>query len=147
MMKLFLDANVLIDIVMAQRPHAQASSELYDFLTDHPERFELLTSCDLITTLYYVFRKELAPHESLAKIKVINRIIRVIEFGSKEVNEAIELMERNPRYTDLEDTIQYVIARKSGCDYIVTNDQAFASGDVPILSSREAWIQLSKQHR
>jgi len=30
------------------------------------------------------------------------------------------------------------MARKEKCDYIITNDKDFASGDVPVLSSEEA---------
>jgi predicted nucleic acid-binding protein len=30
------------------------------------------------------------------------------------------------------------MARKEKCDYIITNDKKFASGDVPVLSSKDA---------
>ncbi len=138
MIKLFIDANVLIDIVISDRPQSENSDTLYNHLTEHPDKFKLFTSCDLITTLYYVFRRKLSQDVSLKSIKTINNVIQVIEFGNAEINEAIELMERNEKYTDLEDTIQYVMARKEKCDYIITNDKAFSSGDVPVLSAVEA---------
>jgi len=96
----------------------------------------------LLTTVYYFTIKPLGQEEALSKIKKLNRVIQVIEFGNKEVAEAIELMERNTKYKDLEDTIQYVIARKEKCDYIISNDKNFASGDVPVLSSKEALKEL-----
>ena len=92
--------------------------------------------------MYYFTKKPLGQKFALEKIKKLNQIIRVIEFGNEEVAEAIELMERNEKYTDLEDTIQYVMARKEKCDYIITNDKAFASGDVPVLSAVEALNKL-----
>jgi predicted nucleic acid-binding protein len=138
MTKLFIDANVLIDIVISDRPYSKDSDTLYNYLIECPDKFSLFTSCDLITTLYYVFRRTLSQDVSLKSIKVINDVMKVIEFGNTEINEAIELMERNKKYTDLEDTIQYIMARKEKCDYIITNDKDFASGDVPILSTEEA---------
>ncbi len=138
MKKIFLDANILIDILDGGRPKSQQSAEVYEMLVRGVEHFSLYTSCDLLTTVYYFIKKPLGQKFALEKIKKLNQIIKVIEFGNAEINEAIELMERNEKYTDLEDTIQYVMARKEKCDYIITNDNAFASGDVPVLSAKEA---------
>ena len=134
-MRLFIDANVLIDVIDASRPHSRSSAALFAWLIEHQNRYELFTSCDLLTTVYYLTRKHLNPQEALHKIKILNRTLTLVEFGNVEVDEAISLMERYPQYTDLEDTIQYVIARKKRCDYILTNDQGFASEDIPLLSS------------
>jgi len=145
MKKVFLDANILIDILDAKRPSSQESASLFEFLVRRVKEFRLYTSCDLLTTVYYFTIKTLGQEEALSKIKKLNKVIQVIEFANKEVAEAIELMERNKKYTDLEDTIQYVMARKEKCDYIITNDKNFASGDVPVLSSKEALKELNEK--
>jgi len=49
----------------------------------------------------------------LEKLNIINKIINVIEFGNKEIDEAIYLMQKNDKFIDLEDTIQFVIAKKN----------------------------------
>ena len=138
MIKIFFDANILIDISDNTRPSYKNSKTLLDDLMDNIEQYIFYTSCDLLTTVYYILRQKLTKVEALSQIKLMNQLIKVIEFGNNEISEAIELMERNKKYTDLEDTIQYVMARKEKCDYIITNDKNFASGDVPILSSEEA---------
>ena len=145
MKKIFLDANILIDILDTQRASSKESATLFEFLVRRVKEFELHTSCDLLTTVYYFTVKPLGQEEALSKIKKLNRVVSVIEFGNKEVAEAIDLMERNKKYTDLEDTIQYVMARKEKCDYIITNDKHFASGDVPVLSSKEALKVLNEK--
>ena len=142
MTKIFFDANILIDISDTSRPTYKESRALLDYLMDNIEQYTFYTSCDWLTTMYYILRKKLNKIETLAQVKLINQLIYVIEFGNAEINEAIELMERNEKYTDLEDTIQYVMARKEKCDYIITNDKAFASGDVPVLSAVEALKKL-----
>jgi len=138
MTRIFLDANILLDVTDASRKTSKPSVEFIDIMFDNMDKYALYISCDLITTIYYVSRKSLGRQGALQQIKTMNKFISIIEFGNQEVNEAIELMERNEKYTDLEDTIQYVMARKEKCDYIITNDKAFASGDVPVLSSGEA---------
>ena len=134
-MRLFIDANILIDVIDASRPNSRSSAALFTWLIEHQNRYELFTSCDLLTTVYYLTRKHLNPQKALQKIKILNRTLTLVEFGNAEVDEAISLMEHDPKYTDLEDTIQYVIARKKQCKYILTNDQGFASEDIPLLSS------------
>ncbi len=144
MIKVFFDANILIDISDDTRPFYKASRALLDELMDNIDKFIFYTSCDLMTTVYYILRQKLNKTEALAQIKLINKLINVVEFGNDEITEAIELMERNEKYVDLEDTIQYVMARKEKCDYIITNDKSFASGDVPVLNSEEALKVLAK---
>lgn len=138
MTKIFLDANILIDITFESRPFSKESSKLYAHLVKNSDKYRLYTSCDLLTTVYYILRKQFDKKSVLEKIKIINKVINVIEFGNKEIDEAIYLMEKNENFSDLEDTIQYVMARKERCDYIISNDKGFFSHDVPLLSSSRA---------
>jgi len=137
-MKVFLDANILVDIVDNSRVLSKESAQLFEFFIQNDENYELYTSCDLLTTVYYLTKKPLGKVNALQQIKIFNQTIYVIAFANDEIDEAITLMERNMKYFDLEDTIQYVMARKEKCDYIITNDKKFASGDVPVLSSKSA---------
>ncbi len=143
MIKLFIDANIFVDVTDSSRKSSSSSIAFMDSMFDNMDRYKLYTSCDLITTIYYITRKNLDNSGALQQIKRISKFISIIEFGNKEVDDAIELMERNPKYKDLEDTIQYVMARKEKCDYIITNDADFASGDVPVLSSMDALERLA----
>ena len=138
MIRLFIDANIFVDVTDKSRKSSKHSLAFMDYMFDNMDRYKLYTSCDLITTIYYITRKKLNNIDALQQVKRISKFIAIIEFGNVEVDEAIELMERNPKYKDLEDTIQYVMARKEKCDYIITNDIGFASGDVLVLSSIDA---------
>ena len=144
MTKVFLDANILIDIFDDSRPFHKDSSKLFNHILDNIMEYELSTSCDLLTTVYYILRRKLDKKTVLEKIKLMNKIINVIEFGNQEIDEAIYLMEKNEKFTDLEDTIQFVMARKERCDYIVTNDKGFYSHEVPLVSSGEALDVICK---
>ena len=137
MKKIFLDANILIDISDTKRPFYKESAELFTYFIQNRQEFKLYTSCDLITTIYYLLKKPLGKKLALEKLKVMNKIMTIIEFGNQEIDEAIYLMEQNKKFIDLEDTIQFVMARKERCDYIITNDKGFYSHEVTLLGSKE----------
>ncbi len=142
MTKIFFDANILIDVSDTSRPSYAESRALLDRLLDHIDNFTFYTSCDLMTTIYYILRQKLDKKEALSQIILINKLIVVVEFGNDEIEEAVKLMEENDKYTDLEDTIQYIMARKEKCDYIITNDKRFVADDIPVLTSKSALEEL-----
>jgi len=40
-------------------------------------------------------------------------------------------------YKDLEDTVQYILAQKTQCDLIVSNDENFISKNLKLISSSD----------
>lgn len=134
---IFLDANIIADIYDHERPfYAQSKQALKTLLAN--KHVNLYTSCDIITTLYYIFSKK-NKEKALNVIIQINKLCTIVEFGNYEVAKSCMLMKKNQSFTDLEDTIQYVMAQKSGCDLILSNDKGFVSEDIPLMSS-EAFI-------
>ncbi len=131
--KVFLDANVILDIFDFSRSDAQDSFDVYTHLLLN--KSILYTSCDIITTLFYIHSKK-SKTDALQKIEKINKIITVIDFSNQEVANTCLLMHQNPNFKDLEDTIQYILAKKMTCDLILTNDQRFYSEDIPVMSSK-----------
>ena len=139
MQKIFLDTNIIADVFDETRPfHTESSKALERCFS---MGLELLTSCDIITTLYYVYSKK-SKQLALQKIEAINRVLGVIEFSNTEVAHTCNLMLSDPKFKDLEDTIQYILAKKSGCDCIITNDLNFYSPEVARFTSREFLEQL-----
>ena len=74
--------------------------------------------------------------EALDSILDVNDLCVVIEFGNKEIEESCLFMKKNKNFTDLEDTIQYIMAKKASCDLILSNDKGFVSEGVELMSSR-----------
>jgi predicted nucleic acid-binding protein len=140
-MKVFLDANGLLDLFDDARPLSLYSTKVYTFLLSSSD-VELFTSCDLITTIYYLNSK-IDKQSALSNIIAINKTLKVVEFSNKEIDETCSLMTQDSDYKDLEDTIQYVLAKKYECDYIISNDKKFVSKDIILLTSQE----FSKQHK
>ncbi len=132
--KVFLDANVLIDAYDLNRPSSAYSKQALMLLLQD-EEVELYTSCDIITTIYYLRAKQ-DREKALDDIIQINSFCRIIEFGNIEVTKSCRLMKQNKKFSDLEDTIQYVMAEKIDADLILSNDKAFVSDGITLMSTK-----------
>ena len=132
--KVFVDGNVIIDIFEEKRANHEYSIKAIRILLSN--KVELLTSSDLITTVYYVLSK-VDKRKALLDIEKVIDIFSVIPFGKEEVKKAIRLMEQDKKFEDLEDTLQYVLAKKEGCQLILSNDENFYSPDIEVLNTRE----------
>ena len=138
--KLFIDANIFLDIFDPYRLNYKESLALYTFVVDN--NYKLFTSCDLITTIYYIDSKK-NKKQALLNIQAINKTLKVIEFSNKEVEETCELILKDSSFVDLEDTIQYIMAKKEKCDLIISNDNNFVSKDIRLLTSEK----FCKEHK
>jgi predicted nucleic acid-binding protein len=132
-MRVFVDANVILDKYDKSRPFHKYSVQCYEYLILNSQIF---TSCDLITTIYYVNSK-CDKEEALFNIQTLNKTLKVIEFSNKEIEATCRLMLEDFDYKDLEDTIQYIMAKKYDCDMIISNDENFISKDIKLLTSKE----------
>ncbi len=133
-MKVFIDANILIDIFNVDRSLHKYSLEAYRYLIKSES--SIYTSCDLITTIYYIDSKR-DKKQALANIQNIIKTLNIVDFSNKEIENVCKIMSQKKQYQDLEDTLQYILAKKQNCDLIISNDKKFISEDILILSSKE----------
>jgi predicted nucleic acid-binding protein len=132
--KVFVDANIILDLFLDERPHSEYSKEAFFYL--YQKNVELLTSCDLITTVYYVLRKY-NKQKALENLSYTLDLLYLIPFSNAETKKAIKLMEKDKNFKDLEDTLQYVLAKENECDLILSNDNNFYSPDIKIINTKE----------
>ena len=137
--RVFLDANIFIEMENDDRSSYEDSSKIFKFLLEN--RVTIYTSCDLITTIYYILAKK-DRQKALASIEKINRFCNIIEFSNKEVESTCKLMREDKNFQDLEDTMQYVLALKEECDLIISNDKNFVSKDIKLISANAFLMEV-----
>ena len=133
--KVFLDANILVDVYDLNRPFSLYSQKALTTLLQDKE-VKLFTSCDIITTIYYLRARD-NKVEALDNIIQISEFCHIIEFGNIEVTKSCRLMKQNSKFVDLENTIQYVMAKKIKANLILSNDRGFVSDGIPLMSTEE----------
>jgi len=124
----------LVDFVDDMRPsHIQSKKIIIDAIQ---KDVHLFTSCDIVTTVYYLSAK-IDKKQALNEITKINCFCKIIDFSNVEVEQTCDLMAQNSDFKDLEDTIQYILAKKALCDCIISNDKNFLSPDILLLNSEQ----------
>ena len=133
--RVFLDANIIADIFDSSRVFHKSSVKAVEILAQNID-VELFTSCDIVTTIYYILSKK-GRDNALEYILNINELCNIVEFGNQEILNSCLLMKSDKRFKDLEDTIQYIMAKKVDADLILSNDKEFVSTSIKLLSSSE----------
>lgn len=144
MQRIFVDANVINDIYDANRPLHQASFACLEACLQ--QNLTLITSCDLVTTIYYINSKTQGRTKALAALEQIQTIFEIAPFSNRELSAAILLMQQDSDYSDLEDTIQYILAKTTGCELILSNDAKFVAKELKVMNSLEGQGLLAQNH-
>ena len=138
---IFIDANIFIDLNDESRIYSKDCLSILNFLVQND--FKIFTSCDLMTTIYYILSK-IDKIKALDDIEQINKICKVIDFSNDEIKQTCKLMKENSNYKDFEDTIQYVLAKKENCNVILSNDKGFFSDDIQVFTSTQYIKEIIK---
>ncbi len=130
----FLDANIFLDANDSSRLTYKKSLSILIFCSNN--NIKMYTSCDLMTTIYYILSKK-DKLKALGAIENMNKFTKVIEFSNKEIESTTKLMRENANYKDFEDTLEYILAKKQECELIISNDKDFFSEDLELFTSEK----------
>jgi predicted nucleic acid-binding protein len=130
MMKVLLDTNIVIDWLTDRMPFADASSDAIEFSVDNGLVY---VSATAITDIFYIVRKT----DSIEAAKTaITKILEILKIAA--VDEADIRAAKDSLFTDFEDAVQFVCAKKLRVDYIITRDpEGFEISTIPALSPEE----------
>jgi len=126
-MKIFLDTNILLDLLLEREKVKEAMIILNSI--DRGVYEGVILDITLIN-IDYISRKQQVNAKEFLKLLVQN--CKVIGADNNLSIEALDL-DNN----DFEDSLQYVCAKNSGCEYIISNDKKFYHGEIEVLSSSE----------
>ncbi len=129
--KIFLDTNIVADIIYVSRPNHNQSLKLLKQLILH--NYEICISEDMITTLYYILKDKKTTLKFFKDVIFNDWVILI--FGKRVLKKAVQLsLEKN---LDLEDTLQCLCAKENGCEVLITNDNKFCDCGLTICSTAE----------
>ena len=118
MNRIFLDTNILLDILIKDRPCHLYTEALLEKLLD----FEVFLSEDMLTTIYYIAKEK---QKALEFFAFIQNEWHVVPFGADVLKEGIEYARKHG--SDLEDILQCLCAKQNKCEAILTSDTSFVA--------------------
>lgn len=129
MKNLFIDTNVLLDLLM-ERDGYQEAAIIMDM--SGSTEFRLSVSVLSMSNIAYVLRKVLNSDELYVALNKLSSFLHIVSVSSEDYFAAVKLRAR-----DFEDALQYFCAKSSGCDCIITrNIKDFVFSDIPVVSPK-----------
>ena len=130
-MKVFLDANVLIDVVQNRSDFVEASSKVLQLGLDG--ECELCASDITFTTVSFYARKNRTQAQLYEVLQSLRDFIDIAPSGKTAIDWALQQKSK-----DFEDAVQYYTALRSGSEYIVSrNTRDYPYNDIPVVTPLE----------
>ena len=131
MENVFIDTNIIIDLLAKREPFYKDAQDLFT-LSDKKEIRLCISSLSFANAYYSIVKhqKEVEAKKYLAKFKVLVTVLPVED-------KAIELALASD-FADFEDGLQYFVAMDNEADLIITrNKKDFKSSKIPVMTAGE----------
>ncbi len=126
--KIFLDTNIIVDLLMERNFELDAIHEIFNL--SEKGIVDLYVSESIITTVFYLFRKE-KKIDTLSALRELCKIINIIPISNDILYFPIE------KYLDKEDGLLYFLASKAKMNYFITRnvkDFIYLFPSLPVMS-------------
>ena len=129
MMRVFLDTNILLDIIEGRQKFLLASSNVVDLGVRG--LIQMYATPLTFANCVYSARKNVGYEQAINGLKTLKSYVKTAFMDDDQLNEA--LCSGMP---DFEDMLQYKAAEASKCDVIVTRDKKrhFPLDGIPVVS-------------
>ena len=114
-MKIFVDTNLFIDILLGREPFFSASALVYKLCESN--RIEGYIAPITINNIHYICRKARRAEEIKAFLTELSSVFTIAVMDDETVRRAEKLP-----LSDYEDALQYALAQQHACHYLVTRN-------------------------
>ncbi len=128
--KVFLDTNIILDLLDAKRPNHKNVEDLIKFLV--LDGYTIVISEDMLSTIFYIDKNN---EKVLKFFKSIIHRWEVTSFSIPLIEKAIDLSLENN--LDLEDLLQCLCAKETACKVLITEDRGFFDCGVKVLTTKD----------
>lgn len=132
MKRVFLDTNILLDILLKRDPFYAAAAEIW--LKVESREMQGLVSLQSLGTIFYLVRKRADADTARQAVGTMCRVLQVTDSPGQAGRMALQ-----SHTPDFEDALQYAIAVLAEVDCLITrNPSDFPKhGKVPVLTPEE----------
>jgi predicted nucleic acid-binding protein len=132
MKNIFLDTNILMDILANRHPFYKSSSEIYKLGLG--KKVSFFTSSNTISTLHYLLKKFASEENIRQSLDEITNIVQIIPVDITIIKKSLK-----SNHKDFEDAIQIASAQSiSNMNCIITRDlKDFKNSEISVLTPDE----------
>ncbi|MBQ8656211.1 MAG: PIN domain-containing protein [Prevotella sp.] len=131
MMRVFLDTNILIDIVARRSKFYKAASNVFNL--GILGSVELVTTSMSYATCVYICQREMPYQDVIMVLQQLDSYVKIAPMNGAQCQRAL-----HADAVDFEDMLQYEAALGGGCDVVVTrNGKHFPKDGIPIMTPEQ----------
>lgn len=132
MRKVFLDTNILLDIIEQRGKFVVASSNVFDL--GIRKQIQMYATPLTFANCIYTARKNVGYTKAIEGLKLLKAFVIAATMNNEQCTNAL-----NSELPDFEDMLQYEAAVAAGCEVIVTRDKKrhFPKDGIPVLSPED----------
>jgi len=139
MKKVFIDTNIVIDLLAKREPFYDESARLFS-LADK-EIIELSISSLTIANTNYTLLRQTKSKNAKKILRKLRLIVNILSLDDKIIGLALN----DDSFSDFEDGLQYFTAIENNQDLIITrNLKDFKKSKLPVMTARQ-FLETLKQ--
>ena len=132
MKKLFIDTNIVIDLLSRREPFFEETAELFS-LADK-KQVELSVSSLTIANTSYVLLRQMDSNKAKTVLRKLRLILKILPLDDKIIGLALN----DDTFSDFEDGLQYFTALEYDQELIITrNLKDFKYSKLPTMTAKQ----------
>ncbi|MBO2525922.1 MAG: PIN domain nuclease [Bacteroidetes bacterium] len=132
MKRIFIDTNILLDLLLERQPWVNQASVLFS-MADRKDIKLLCCSLSFSTAIYLMERLKYERKEIITKLAIVKSLCSVTTVDESVIDRVLQ-----SDFLDLEDSLQYYSALSAKADVIVTrNKKDYVLSNIPVLTPSE----------
>ena len=132
MKKLFIDTNIVIDLLSRREPYFLEAATLFS-LADK-KQISITVSSLTIANTSYVLLRQMDSRKAKSILRKLRMVIGLLPLNDKIVDLALN----DETIPDFEDALQYFTALENGQDLIITrNLKDFKGSKLPVMTANQ----------
>jgi predicted nucleic acid-binding protein len=138
MRKIFLDTNIILDLLAYRMPFYTDAAELFSLADKKKLTLSISSLC--LADVHYILAKQNPRMEVRKILRNFKVLVNVLSLDDKITDLAL-----NSEFRDFEDAIQYYTAIENEQELIITRNQAdFKDSKLPIMTAGEFLKSIKK---
>ena len=138
MIKIFLDTNILLDLIADRKPFSKQAIEI--FKSTEKNKTQLFTSSQSIVTVHYLLKKYVEEKELRKIIFNLLKFLSVIPVDIEVLKKGLQ-----SNHKDFEDAVQILCGSTATVIYysVTRNKKDFKTSEISVLSPDEICLKLN----
>jgi predicted nucleic acid-binding protein len=103
MIHIFLDTDIILDVITGRLPYSEEASSLFTLIEEGHIRSSV--SSLSFSNIYYVLRKYATHQRVVSRLKELSELLDIVDVDESIIKRALQ-----SEFKDFEDAIQYFVA-------------------------------------